>query len=111
MDARYLRFFIIKVFWDKVNVETKNRQAGDCRRSGNSPPAKVFPQSKKASRLSKTPGAGSFFVIWRGERLFVFFAERLFLLDILEAVEHNRHQNDDAGEHELQVCVDAQRRQ
>ena len=32
----------------------------------------------------------------------------LLLLDVLQAVEHNGNQNDDAGEDELQVGVNAQ---
>ena len=33
---------------------------------------------------------------------------RLFLLNVLEAVQHNSNQNDDAGEHELQVRINTQ---
>ena len=34
--------------------------------------------------------------------------EELLLLDVLQAVEHNGNQNDDAGEDELQVGINTE---
>ena len=34
--------------------------------------------------------------------------EESLLLNVLQGIEHHSYQNDDAGEYELQVCVNAQ---
>lgn len=82
MDTEHSCFLIIKAFQCKVNVETKNRRTGDRRKNGGfqtkaSCRQKHFHKTEKASRLSKTPKAGSLFVIKKGREIICFLCRAL----------------------------------